>query len=99
MEVQTSSIAAERKSPIQFKVGKGQIKFGLSILCSLFFLALSFAQENPPSRQAGSPPVGLGVGQRAPVFSSTDQFGHVQSNETLKGSDGTVLLFSRSADW
>jgi hypothetical protein len=28
-----------------------------------------------------------------------DQFGHAQSNSTLKGSKGTVLFFFRSADW
>jgi len=43
--------------------------------------------------------VGLEIGQRAPVFALSDQFGHEQSNETLKGSKGTVLLFFRSADW
>jgi hypothetical protein len=43
--------------------------------------------------------VGLEIGQQAPAFALTDQFGHEQSNETLKGSKGTVLLFFRSADW
>jgi peroxiredoxin len=43
--------------------------------------------------------VGLEVGQQAPAFALSDQFGHQQSNETLKGSKGTVLIFFRSADW
>jgi len=43
--------------------------------------------------------VGLEVGQQAPAFALSDQFGHQQSNETLKASKGTVLLFFRSADW
>jgi peroxiredoxin len=42
---------------------------------------------------------GLNVGQKAPPFSARDQFGRVQTLETLKGSKGTVLLFYRSADW
>jgi peroxiredoxin len=42
---------------------------------------------------------GLNVGQKAPAFSARDQFGRVQTLETLKGSKGTVLLFYRSADW
>jgi hypothetical protein len=75
------------------------MKFGLSILCSLLFLGLTFAQDNPSPTRAPSPTIGLGVGVKVPVFSSTDQFGREQSNETLKGSDGTVLLFFRSADW
>jgi hypothetical protein len=43
--------------------------------------------------------IGLAVGQKAPDFSTRDEFGHVQTLETLKGANGTVLLFFRSADW
>ena len=43
--------------------------------------------------------VGLAVGQRAPAFTARDQFGREQSLHTLKGANGTVLLFFRSADW
>jgi hypothetical protein len=43
--------------------------------------------------------IGLAVGQKAPNFSARDEFGRVQTLETLKGVNGTVLLFFRSADW
>jgi hypothetical protein len=43
--------------------------------------------------------IGLAVGQKAPNFSARDEFGHVQTLETLKGPNGTILLFFRSADW
>jgi hypothetical protein len=43
--------------------------------------------------------IGLAVGQEAPSFSAHDQFGRTQTLDTLKGSNGTVLLFFRSADW
>jgi hypothetical protein len=43
--------------------------------------------------------IGLEVGQKAPAFSARDQFGEAQTLETLKGRNGTVLLFFRSADW
>jgi len=43
--------------------------------------------------------IGLAVGQKAPAFSARDQFGRVQTLDTLKGPHGTVLLFFRSADW
>jgi hypothetical protein len=43
--------------------------------------------------------IGLAVGQKAPAFSIRDQFGRVQTLDTLKGTNGTVLLFFRSADW
>ena len=75
------------------------MKFGLAILCSLCLLALGSAHDNSPSKPPASPPFGLEVGQKAPAFSSRDQFGQELSNETLQGSDGTVLLFFRSADW
>ena len=42
---------------------------------------------------------GLDVGQKAPAFSARDQYGRVQTLDTLKGPKGTVLLFYRSADW
>jgi hypothetical protein len=43
--------------------------------------------------------IGLEVGQKAPAFSVRDQFGRVQTLDTLRGKNGTVLLFFRSADW
>jgi hypothetical protein len=43
--------------------------------------------------------IGLAVGQKAPAFSARDQFGKLQTLESLKGPKGTVLLFFRSADW
>jgi hypothetical protein len=43
--------------------------------------------------------IGLAAGQKAPAFAAHDQFGREQSLETLKGPNGTILLFFRSADW
>lgn len=43
--------------------------------------------------------IGLAVGQKAPAFSIRDQLGRTQTLDTLKGPNGTVLLFFRSADW
>lgn len=43
--------------------------------------------------------IGLPVGQKAPSFSTRDQFGREQTLDTLRGPKGTVLLFFRSADW
>jgi hypothetical protein len=43
--------------------------------------------------------IGLAVSQKAPAFSLHDQSGNVQTLDTLKGPNGTVLLFFRSADW
>jgi len=74
-----------------------------TIRYSLFFvirvLCICGRQENPPATQPAEPVLGLDTGSPAPAFALSDQFGHQQSNETLKGSKGTVLLFFRSADW
>jgi hypothetical protein len=43
--------------------------------------------------------IGLAVGRKAPAFSARDQFGQLQGLDTLRGRNGTVLLFYRSADW
>ena len=73
------------------------MKYGIGISVILF--ALAYMQANSASDQTGSPAIGLQVGQKALAFSARDQFGHDQSIEILKGSNGTVLLFFRSADW
>jgi hypothetical protein len=75
------------------------MKVGVTILFSLGSLALAVGQENPSTNHAVAPSVGLEIGQQAPAFALPDQFGHEQSNKTLNGSKGTVLLFFRSADW
>jgi hypothetical protein len=69
------------------------------ILFFLGLLALPGGQKARSTDPAAATPVGLEIGQRVPAFKLPDQFGHEQSNETLRGSNGTVLLFFRSADW
>jgi len=64
----------------------------------LFFsLAPGAVTDQVPRSPVAS--IGLQTGQGAPAFNLLDQFGREQSNQTLKGSRGTVLLFFRSADW
>ena len=75
------------------------MKIGIAILFCIGVLALASGQENRPTSDGVAPSIGLELGQRAPSFALVDQFGHEQSNETPKGSKGTVLLFFRSADW
>lgn len=75
------------------------MKIAGSILFLVGLFAIQGAQENGSAIHAVAPPIGMEVGQQAPSFALPDQFGHQQSNETLKGSNGTVILFFRSADW
>ncbi len=74
------------------------MKFVAAMLFFTSFLIFVNAQESSPSKSV-SVAIGLPVGQKAPAFTAYDQFGHEQSNESLRGSHGTVLLFFRSADW
>jgi hypothetical protein len=75
------------------------MKSGFALGLSFAILALANIPEISSSKHAESSLIGLRVGENAPVFASHDQFGHEQSSETLRGSNGTVLLFFRSADW
>ena len=42
---------------------------------------------------------GLDVGAKIPSFSLEDQNGKVQTFDSIKGQNGAVLVFFRSADW
>ena len=66
---------------------------------SVAAIMLASGQEKHAPADSVAPAVGLEIGQPASAFALTDQFGHEQSNQTLKGPRGTVILFFRSADW
>src|SRR6266478_9437795 len=76
-----------------------KVKIRIALLISVGFLAAASGQESRLSTVGSAPPIGLEIGRRAPQFTLVDQFGHEQSNETLKGPKGTIVLFFRSADW
>ena len=67
------------------------------------FLGIAmFASARLPGSNNGARPassVGLAVRSKTPAFELRDQKGQKQSNETLNGANGTILLFFRSADW
>jgi peroxiredoxin len=69
------------------------------VLSALCFVAPGLSQERASSGQTSDSGIGLAVGTKAPSFSLRDQSGRVQTNQTLRGMKGTVLLFFRSADW
>ncbi len=43
--------------------------------------------------------LGPQVGERVPDFSLPDQNGQSQTLDSIRGPNGTMLLFHRSADW
>ena len=47
----------------------------------------------------GEVPTGPDVGEKIPPFTAADIDGNVRDFENLKGPNGLVLLFVRSADW
>jgi len=57
---------------------------------------LMAAMASPP--EAAFDP-GPPVGAPLPAFSAPDQTGRVRSFEDLRGPEGLVLVFFRSADW
>ncbi len=67
------------------------------LLASLCLVAIGFASQTPTEQSA--PGIGIGVGEKMPSFTAEDQFGHQVSSDALRGANGTVLLFFRSADW
>jgi len=57
-------------------------------------LALGMTQAPPPALD-----IGPAVGESVPRFEARDQAGRLRTFEDLKGPNGLVLLFFRSADW
>jgi hypothetical protein len=66
------------------------MKVAIAMLFSIGALALTSWQERPPASDGVASSIGLEIGQPAPAFALADQFGHAQSNETVKGSKGMV---------
>lgn len=64
----------------------------LTIAFSIGIFAQSRAQINVAT-------FGPQVGEQVPAFSLSDQNGQIQTLDSIKGSNGTMLLFHRSADW
>jgi len=75
------------------------MKIAVAILLFTGVLGLATEQESPSIPLYPAPSIGLEIGQQAPAFALPDEFGQEQTNQTLKGTSGTVLVFFRSADW
>lgn len=59
----------------------------------LLFASAALAQRIDVSK------LGPQVGESIPAFSLTDQFGNSQTQQTILGPKGAMLVFVRSADW
>lgn len=43
--------------------------------------------------------LGPDIGERVPPFEAPDQHGRVQTFDSIRGPNGAVIVFIRSADW
>jgi hypothetical protein len=69
------------------------------VIMLYILIALGSEVRNAIPAQVSPASIGMAIGQQAPAFEAMDQFGRTQTKEALKGPNGTVLLFFRSADW
>ena len=66
----------------------------------LFLFVTASTALNAQSREAVDVhSLGPQVGERVPDFQLPDQNGTLHSLDSIKGPNGTMLLFHRSADW
>ena len=54
------------------------------------------AQEREPVDVSS---LGPQVGERVPDFALPDQFGRIQTLDSIMGEKGAMIVFHRSADW
>jgi peroxiredoxin len=69
--------------------GMSLLTFAVSVVC----VGSAHAQYKADANSI------LKVGAKIPLLSGTDQFGKERDFENLKGPNGLVILFYRSADW
>ena len=75
------------------KIVAQKILLALSLVFSASF---SLAAERESIVVAN---LGPQIGEQVPNFQLPDQFGQMQNLDSIKGPNGTMLLFHRSADW
>ena len=71
----------------------------LVLSCGLFALGQTAARQATPFDPNKDARTGVEIGRPIPPFQLTDQFGRRQDFNSIKGPQGAVLIFFRSADW
>jgi len=72
------------------------ISWVLAAVLSLFIVIVPEAARGQYKAESNAI---LKIGNSIPTLSGTDQFGKERNFENLKGPNGLVILFFRSADW
>lgn len=76
------------------------IQFTLTAALSLvLFPAYAEVFDSPRPADSDLSTTGPTVGEKIPSFSARDQHGKQRSFDDIKGANGAVLVFHRSADW
>jgi len=97
----------------QTRNSKGnRMRWAKGCIVFIFFFGASLASAIGPNSPKLKPAHGssqaavpghvsstLKVGDRIPAFRAADQFGKERDFDNLKGPNGLVILFFRSADW
>ena len=66
-------------------------------ICILFFMQTSANAQDREEIDVAS--LGPQVGEQIPDFALPDQYGTVQTLESIMGEEGAMIVFHRSADW
>jgi hypothetical protein len=74
-------------------------RFFVWIMLAGSLMTSSSSSQSVAGQDAAAFQAGPTIGDAAPAFTAHDQFGNEQSNKSVAGANGTVLLFFRSADW
>jgi len=69
------------------------------LLSAALLLAAAPSAQQPSFDENANVKTGPEVGERIPPFRAQDQNDNWIDFESLKGPNGAVLLFHRSADW
>ena len=77
---------------------KSSMSWVLSAVLLLVLAAAKFPDAAHAQYKADANAI-LRIGNKIPLLGGTDQFGQERNFENLKGPNGLVILFYRSADW
>lgn len=74
--------------------------FFKTLMCGMLLLLPMLSVQAQTERTAIEvAALGPQVGDSVPAFTLPDQNGQLQSLDSIRGPNGTMLLFHRSADW
>lgn len=71
----------------------------LRVIIAGFFSIVAATGLSAERQQIVVAELGPQVGENVPDFKLSDQFGEIQTLDSVMGPNGLMLLFHRSADW